>query len=118
MALAMMGGLIAATVLTLTFLPALYALAFRVAPQPGRLAQSLDRSTLEPRVERALQAAEEAFCSFLKYCHADDKGKTETGYQAFTADCRTADDRSAKRPNNVARRSACPQSRSRAHPGA
>jgi multidrug efflux pump subunit AcrB len=34
MALAMMGGLIAATVLTLTFLPALYALAFRVAPSP------------------------------------------------------------------------------------
>ena len=31
MACAMMGGLIAATVLTLTFLPALYALAFRVA---------------------------------------------------------------------------------------
>ena len=30
MALAMMGGLIAATILTLTFLPALYALAFRV----------------------------------------------------------------------------------------
>jgi Cu/Ag efflux pump CusA len=30
MALAMMGGLIAATVLTLTFLPALYALAFRI----------------------------------------------------------------------------------------
>jgi multidrug efflux pump subunit AcrB len=58
MALAMMGGLIAATVLTLTFLPALYALAFRVALQPGRLAQSLDDSTLEPRVERALQAAE------------------------------------------------------------
>ena len=31
MALGMMGGVIAATVLTLTFLPALYALAFRVA---------------------------------------------------------------------------------------
>ena len=44
MALAMMGGLIAATVLTLTFLPALYALAFRVALQPVRLAQSLDDS--------------------------------------------------------------------------
>jgi multidrug efflux pump subunit AcrB len=58
MALAMMGGLIAATVLTLTFLPALYALAFRVALQPGRLTRSLDDSTLEPRVERALQAAE------------------------------------------------------------
>jgi len=36
MALAMMGGLIAATILTLTFLPALYAMAFRVAV-PGRL---------------------------------------------------------------------------------
>ena len=33
MAIAMMGGLIAATILTLTFLPALYALAFRV---PGK----------------------------------------------------------------------------------
>ena len=31
MALAMMGGLIAATILTLTFLPALYAVAFKVA---------------------------------------------------------------------------------------
>ena len=58
MALAMMGGLIAATVLTLTFLPALYALAFRVALQPGRLARSLDDSNLKPRAERALQAAE------------------------------------------------------------
>jgi multidrug efflux pump subunit AcrB len=35
MALAMMGGLIAATILTLTFLPALYALVFRIAA-PGR----------------------------------------------------------------------------------
>ncbi|KAB2919230.1 MAG: efflux RND transporter permease subunit [Hyphomicrobiaceae bacterium] len=35
MALAMMGGLIAATILTLTFLPALYALAFRIEA-PGR----------------------------------------------------------------------------------
>ena len=35
MALAMMGGLIAATILTLTFLPALYALAFKI-PLPGR----------------------------------------------------------------------------------
>jgi multidrug efflux pump subunit AcrB len=35
MALAMMGGLVAATILTLTFLPALYALAFRI-PIPGR----------------------------------------------------------------------------------
>jgi len=58
MALAMMGGLIAATVLTLTFLPAVYALAFRVALQPGRFARSLDDSNLKPRTERALQAAE------------------------------------------------------------
>jgi multidrug efflux pump subunit AcrB len=41
MALAMMGGIIAATVLTLTFLPALYALSFgsaarKRAPEPGR----------------------------------------------------------------------------------
>jgi predicted RND superfamily exporter protein len=43
MALAMMGGIIAATVLTLTFLPALYALSFGRAgrkrapePEPGR----------------------------------------------------------------------------------
>jgi multidrug efflux pump subunit AcrB len=38
MALAMMGGLIAATILTLTFLPALYAMAFKVAtpPRAGR----------------------------------------------------------------------------------
>jgi hypothetical protein len=36
MALAMMGGLIAATILTLTFLPALYALVFKVgAPTPA-----------------------------------------------------------------------------------
>jgi multidrug efflux pump subunit AcrB len=58
MALAMMGGLIAATVLTLTFLPALYALAFRVALQPGRMARSLNGSALKPSAERALQAAE------------------------------------------------------------
>jgi multidrug efflux pump subunit AcrB len=35
MALAMMGGLAAGTILTLTFLPALYALAFRVAVPPA-----------------------------------------------------------------------------------
>jgi multidrug efflux pump subunit AcrB len=35
MALAIMGGLVAATILTMTFLPALYALAFRV-PAPVR----------------------------------------------------------------------------------
>src|SRR5262245_6831139 len=57
MALAMMGGLVAATILTLTFLPALYALAFRI-PIPGR-------SAAAPRLEeprpigskRALPAA-------------------------------------------------------------
>jgi hypothetical protein len=31
----MMGGLVAATILTLTFLPALYALAFRVPARAG-----------------------------------------------------------------------------------
>jgi multidrug efflux pump len=36
MAIAMMGGLVAATILTLTFLPALYALAFRVPPRPAK----------------------------------------------------------------------------------
>jgi multidrug efflux pump subunit AcrB len=35
MAIAMMGGLVAATILTLTFLPALYALAFRVPRRAG-----------------------------------------------------------------------------------
>ena len=40
MALAMMGGLLAATVLTMTFLPALYALAFRVEA-PAAEAHSL-----------------------------------------------------------------------------
>ena len=45
MALAMMGGVIAATVLTLTFLPALYALAFRVAqPSAQRSASSGSRA--------------------------------------------------------------------------
>ena len=41
MALAMMGGVIAATVLTLTYLPALYALAFRVALPPRPQTQPL-----------------------------------------------------------------------------
>jgi multidrug efflux pump subunit AcrB len=58
MALAMMGGLIAATVLTLTFLPALYALAFRVALPPFRELRSDDDSMREPRTEPALHAAE------------------------------------------------------------
>jgi multidrug efflux pump subunit AcrB len=41
MAISMMGGLVAATILTLTFLPALYALAFRV-PGRARPAQAAD----------------------------------------------------------------------------
>jgi multidrug efflux pump subunit AcrB len=57
MALAMMGGLIAATVLTLTFLPALYALAFRVALPPFRELRSADDSMREPRAEPPLHAA-------------------------------------------------------------
>jgi multidrug efflux pump subunit AcrB len=57
MALAMMGGLIAATILTLTFLPALYALAFRV-PMPARVdARSVEALKLEPATRRALPAA-------------------------------------------------------------
>jgi multidrug efflux pump subunit AcrB len=58
MALAMMGGIIAATILTLTFLPALYALAFRVALPGHPEAQSIDERDLKSRTERALQAAE------------------------------------------------------------
>jgi hypothetical protein len=57
MALAMMGGLIAATILTLTFLPALYALAFRV-PVPMRTdARSIDEKHQEPSKGSALQTA-------------------------------------------------------------
>ena len=51
MALAMMGGLIAATILTLTFLPALYALAFRVA------ARSVADARLDAATRPALHAA-------------------------------------------------------------
>jgi multidrug efflux pump subunit AcrB len=54
MALAMMGGLVAATILTLTFLPALYALVFRV-PVPARAeTPSFEAPKLE---RRALPAA-------------------------------------------------------------
>ena len=42
MAIAMMGGLVAATILTLTFLPALYALAFNVPGHPEE--HAMDRS--------------------------------------------------------------------------
>jgi Cu/Ag efflux pump CusA len=56
MALAMMGGIIAATILTLTFLPALYALGFRVAPQGRKEPQSIGE--VDPaRSAAALQAA-------------------------------------------------------------
>jgi multidrug efflux pump len=57
MALAMMGGLIAATVLTLTFLPALYALAFRVAVPKDSKRQSVDKSGMKATVEAILHAA-------------------------------------------------------------
>ena len=56
MALAMMGGLIAATVLTLTFLPALYALAFRVAVPKDSKRQSVDKSDMKATVGTALHA--------------------------------------------------------------
>jgi multidrug efflux pump subunit AcrB len=58
MALAIMGGLVAATILTMTFLPALYALAFRVparlragapaAREPKRLSGRLPSPVLNP----------------------------------------------------------------------
>jgi multidrug efflux pump len=56
MALAMMGGLIAATILTLTFLPALYAWAFKVAAPTREDAGSIDERDPEPSA-RPLQAA-------------------------------------------------------------
>jgi len=58
MALAMMGGVIAATVLTLTFLPAFYALAFRVAVPKSRNGQSVDKPDMKAIAAPALQAAE------------------------------------------------------------
>jgi hypothetical protein len=57
MALAMMGGLIAATILTLTFLPALYAWAFRVAAPMRKGARGIDTRRQEPEVRRDLQQA-------------------------------------------------------------
>src|SRR5262245_24065853 len=57
MALAMMGGLIAATILTLTFLPALYALAFKIeVPTPRDAAPTLDSNRQQP-LRQALPAA-------------------------------------------------------------
>jgi multidrug efflux pump subunit AcrB len=58
MALAMMGGLIAATILTLTFLPALYALAFKVTVPMRADARSIDEKHQEPSKGSALQTAE------------------------------------------------------------
>ena len=55
MAIAMMGGLIAATILTLTFLPALYALAFKVPLRAG--ARSMDGPASEATAGRSLPAA-------------------------------------------------------------
>jgi multidrug efflux pump len=57
MALAMMGGLIAATILTLTFLPALYALAFKVAAPMRGDARSIDEKHQEHSEAHPLQAA-------------------------------------------------------------
>jgi multidrug efflux pump subunit AcrB len=53
MALAMMGGLIAATILTLTFLPALYAVAFKVAAAGPSNAQG----SADPRPQAACRQA-------------------------------------------------------------
>jgi hypothetical protein len=57
MALAMMGGLIAATVMTLTFLPALYALAFRVRVPRRVDAQFIGKGRQQLGEGSALQAA-------------------------------------------------------------
>jgi len=54
MAVAMMGGLIAATILTLTFLPALYALAFRV---DRSATQSTREASVNQELPRTLPAA-------------------------------------------------------------
>ena len=53
MAIAMMGGLVAGTILTLTFLPALYALAFRVPRRAG--AHGAERPAMD--ADKALVAA-------------------------------------------------------------
>jgi multidrug efflux pump len=57
MALAMMGGLIAATILTLTFLPALYAMAFRVAELTREDARPIDQPCTGRSERGALRAA-------------------------------------------------------------
>lgn len=58
MALAMMGGIIAATVLTLTFLPALYALGFKAAATRRDAARAVGPSPQAPVSAAALQPAE------------------------------------------------------------
>jgi multidrug efflux pump subunit AcrB len=58
MALAMMGGVIAATVLTLTFLPALYAAAFRIAVSARRDRPAVAGPIVESSTNQSLQAAE------------------------------------------------------------
>jgi multidrug efflux pump subunit AcrB len=57
MALAMMGGLIAATILTLTFLPALYALVFKVKAPDKTGAQSAEDADSEPTIEMIAREA-------------------------------------------------------------
>jgi multidrug efflux pump subunit AcrB len=57
MALAMMGGLIAATLLTLTFLPALYALVFKVAVPGRRGAASTEVARSQSDAQRVVSAA-------------------------------------------------------------
>jgi multidrug efflux pump subunit AcrB len=55
MAIAMMGGLIAATILTLTFLPALYALTFRVPVRP--ISRPMHHAGPDADTSRAVPAA-------------------------------------------------------------
>jgi len=57
MALAMMGGLIAATILTLTFLPALYALVFRIKVPRQRTAKPRPGEALPAEANPPLAAA-------------------------------------------------------------
>jgi multidrug efflux pump subunit AcrB len=56
MALAMMGGIVAATVLTMTFLPALYALSFRVRRGPVKAEAKI--ASLEADLPRLAAAVE------------------------------------------------------------
>jgi multidrug efflux pump subunit AcrB len=57
MALAMMGGLIAATILTLTFLPALYALVFRVVVPSRHGMKAANEASSASDAKQALPAA-------------------------------------------------------------